>query len=311
MSRSDRKLVILLIGAIAVLVVSIILLSYVMLFDSASNSSSVEYVPDTTVGNIQNVVETTISNVVNTTVADNSVNSDAVQNNQDNSNSQNTVDTNQTITNTDVSTMSEAEILDMLANAVNKTKAYTGNVSVAHTESFDANVTECTGGSLVASAANSIVGSILEPTDETLNFSGGTAVNSEGETVPLLLPQRNNFTLTMSGVKSISATASANETIVYVTLVEEHVGMTDAPTHNGAGVGYLDLSSLDLGAIEVTSADVVYTGSTITAHIDPNGYVSYVEYTIPMHVEVSVGAGFISGSVVFDGEQVEIWDVNW
>lgn len=211
----------------------------------------------------------------------------------------------------DVSSLSGSQILSMLSSAVNKTKAYTGGVTVNHSESFTANVTECTGGSVVAGIANKLVEMVLTPTDEVLSFSGGTAVNSEGETVPLLLPKRGNFTLQMSGVSSVKASSDGTNTVIDVTLIPESVGMYDIPSANAAGVGYLDVASLDLSVIEVTAATIEYTGSSIHAIINPNGYVSYAEYKIPLHVEGAAKGGPISGSAVFDGQQTEIWQINW
>ena len=206
--------------------------------------------------------------------------------------------------------MSSEQILELLTNAVNKTKAYTGNLSVYHSESFQANVTECTGGALVAKAVNILMGMVVKPTEETLSFSGGTAVNSEGETATILLPQKGGFRLTMSGISSISAYADGQNTVVSVSLIPESVGMYETPAANAAGVGFLDVSKLDLSFLEVTKADIRYTGSTIKAVIAPSGYVNYAEYTIPLHVEGSAHAGPISGSAVFDGMQTEIWNIG-
>lgn len=208
------------------------------------------------------------------------------------------------------SAMTDQQILDLLADSVNKTKAYSGNLTVQHSESFDANVTECTGGSLVAKVVNSLMGTVVKPTDETLSFSGGTAVNSEGETVTILLPQKGNFRLQMSGISAISAYADGANTVVSVTLVPESVGMYETPAANAAGVGFLDVASLDLSLIEVTKADIQYRGSTIKAVINPNGYVTYAEYTIPLHVEGAAGIGPVNGSAVFDGMQTEIWSLD-
>ncbi len=210
----------------------------------------------------------------------------------------------------DPSAMSNQQMLDMITAAVNKTKAYNGNLSATHSESFTANVTECTGGSLIAGIATRLIGMVVKPTDENLNFSGGTAVNSEGEQVTILLPQKGLFRLTMSGIKSISASQQGNNTVISITLIPESVGMYDVPAANAAGVGFLDVASLDLSLIEVTSADIVYQGSTIKAVINPQGYVTHAEYTIPLHVVGAAKVGFVSGSATFDGMQTEIWDLN-
>lgn len=317
MSSRDKGLIAILSSMVVILVVAIVL-AVDIYNDSANGSNYVEYVTGTTIANNQPADNTTsyFTNETTTllfaeTTTYHNYNNETTTRAENSTSSQ--VQETTTVKNTSVnaSAMTKSEILTILTNAVNKTKAYTGAVTVKHVESFNANVTECTGGSLVVTAANALVGMVLDPTDETLSFSGGTAQNSEGETVTILLPQKGNFTLPMSGIKSISASANGNETVINVTLVEESVGMYDKPAYNAAGVGILDVSTLDLSILEITSADIVYTGSTIEAHIRPDGYISYAKYTIPMHIEGAAKSGVISGSAVFDGMQTETWQFNW
>ena len=208
-------------------------------------------------------------------------------------------------------TYTKGEALSLLSAAVNKTKAYTGAVSAHHTEGFTADIQSITGGSLVASFANRLIGMVVAPVDETLNFSGGSAVNAEGETVPLLLPKSGPFALTESGVVSATATQSGQNTVVDVTLVSESVGMHEIPAANASAIGYLDVGSLDISFLSVQSADITYTGSSIHAVINPEGYVASVTYTIPLYVEGSASAMGISGSAVFTGEETESWTIQW
>lgn len=211
----------------------------------------------------------------------------------------------------DVNGWSTAKILSKAADAVNKTKGYQKNVTVNHKESFDATVTECTGGTIVQSVANMMVGWVVKPVDETLNFNGGRAVNSEGETIPLILPQKNGFNLTEQGVKSASIRTQGNEYIIKINIVEERVGMHDVPRHNAAAVGYLDVANFDLSFLTVESADIRYKGSSVELHINGDGYVTYAEYHIPLNIKGSGNGAGISGSVTFDGEQTEIWSLNY
>lgn len=211
----------------------------------------------------------------------------------------------------DPSGWSRSKILETARNAVNKTKAYGGNVTVNHSESFTADVIECTGGEIVKSVANVMIGWVVKPVDEVLSFSGGKAVNSEGETLPLGLPIRNSFNLSESGLSSASIYRSGNEYIVKLKLVKESVGMYETPVHNASAIGYLDVGSLDLSLFTVDSADIVYKGSSVELHINADGYVTYAKYNIPLNVSGSAHRGNISGSAVFDGEQTEIWDFRW
>lgn len=211
----------------------------------------------------------------------------------------------------DPSGWSTAQILSKAKNAVNKTKAYTGNLTVEHSEGFTADVKECTGGELVKSIVNIMIGWVVKPVRETLSYQNGQAVNSEGETVPVLLPKKGNFTLSENGLASASAVRSGNEYVIKLKLIEESVGMYDVPKNNAASVGYLDVANFDISFMEVDSADIVYQGSTVELRINAEGYVTRASYTIPLCIDGSAHRGSISGSAVFEGVQTEEWKLNW
>lgn len=211
----------------------------------------------------------------------------------------------------DPSGWSKAQIISKAKEAVNKTKAYQGNLTVTHTEGFSANVTECSAGGIIRSVVDLMIGWVVKPVDETLVYQNGSAVNSEGETVPIILPKRNAFSLDESGVKTATVHRSGNEYVIKINLVEESVGMYDVPKHNASAVGYLDVASFDVSFMEVDSADIVYKGSSIELRINAEGYVTYANYKIPLHIEGSAHKGSISGSATFEGEQTEEWRLDW
>ena len=204
-----------------------------------------------------------------------------------------------------------SQIIAKAKDAVNKTKAYTGNLTVAHSEGFTADVTECSAGGIVRSVVDLMIGWVVKPVEETLVYQNGKAVNSEGETVPIILPKRNGFTLTENGVKSASVQRMGNEYVIKINLVEESVGMYEIPTHNAAAVGYLDVASFDISFMDIDSADIVYKGSSIELRINADGYVTYANYKIPLHIEGAAHKGSISGSATFEGEQTEEWILDW
>lgn len=211
----------------------------------------------------------------------------------------------------DPSGWSTNQIISKAKDAVNKTKAYKGNLTVDHNESFTADVTDCSAGGIVRSVVDLMIGWVVKPVEETLVFQNGKAVNSEGETVPIILPKRNNFSLDSSGVKSASVQRVGNEYVIKITLVEESVGMYQVPKHNAGAVGYLDVANFDISFMEVDSADIVYKGSSIELRINAEGYVTYANYKIPLHIDGSAHRGSISGSATFEGEQTEEWYLNF
>ena len=156
-----------------------------------------------------------------------------------------------------------------------------------------------------------MIGWVVKPVEETLVFQNGKAVNSEGETVPIILPKRNNFSLDSNGVKSASVQRVGDEYVIKITLIEESVGMYQVPKYNAGAVGYLDVANFDISFMEVDSADIVYKGSSIELRINAEGYVTYANYKIPLHIDGSAHRGSISGSATFEGEQTEEWYLNF
>lgn len=211
----------------------------------------------------------------------------------------------------DPSGWSKSQIIAKAADAVNKTKGYTGNLTVNHSESFSADVTECSGGGVVRSVVDLMVGWVVKPVNETLTFQNGYAVNSEGETVPILLPKKNNFNLSENGATSATVQRVGNEYVIKINIVQESVGMYQVPTHNAASVGYLDVANFDISFMEVDSADIVYKGSSLELRINADGYVTYANYQIPIHIDGSAHKGSISGSASFEGQQTETWSMNY
>ncbi len=211
----------------------------------------------------------------------------------------------------DPSGWSKSQIIAKAADAVNKTKGYTGNLTVNHSESFSADVTECSGGGVVRSVVDLMIGWVVKPVNETLTFQNGYAVNSEGETVPILLPKKNNFNLSENGATSATVQRVGNEYVIKINIVQESVGMYQVPTHNAASVGYLDVANFDISFMEVDSADIVYKGSSLELRINADGYVTYANYQIPIHIDGSAHKGSISGSASFEGQQTETWSMNY
>ena len=212
----------------------------------------------------------------------------------------------------DFSSFDKNQTLNFLSAAINKTKAYTGNITVHHKESFTSTVTNVTpGGALATRGVNFVKDLVLKPGEEDYVFSGGTATTSEGETTQLLLPKAAPFTLSPEGVAQASISQEGDLVHVKITLAPEQVdSLTAVPKYNASAIGYLDIANA-FKIIKVTEVHIKYPGSVIDAYVRGDGYVSSVTYTITLDASSKASAMGISGGADFYGDQVEVWDIKW
>ncbi len=252
----------------------------------------------------------------NTTAAENATNDSQtvtqVQQNVTQANSSNTVTQAPTqAQEKDPSQWTKAEILAYATTAINKSKAYTGKLVVDHTERYEVNLTKIPGGSALKSIANKIVESATKPTTETLTFTNGKTTTSEGETVPILLPKRQNFALTIDGLSAATAKKTSAGTSITLSIVKESSGLNEVPKYNAASGGYLDVASVDLSMVTVERLDTVYTGSTIVLTVNSDGYVSEATYTIPVELSGSGKAIGITAEFECTAKITEVWKLKW
>ena len=213
---------------------------------------------------------------------------------------------------TDYSSYTPAQIIDLYSTALNKTRAFGGQLTVHHKEAFNADVLEASpGGALTTKLANFVISSVVDPSESDYKFSGGKAVNEDGETIPILLPQRNNFSLSPASVQSATVQNNGGTLHVMIKLVPEKVGFGEVPPINAGAVGYLDTSKLSFSVVTINSCEINYSGSVIDAYILPEGYIGSVTYIINMTTVGSVSGLGITGSGTIEGAQTETWELKW
>ena len=211
----------------------------------------------------------------------------------------------------DPATWTVQQIVDYVNKSVSQTRAYTGNLNANHKETITVNLTKLPGGTLIQNLANQIVSSAVKPTDETLTFSNGQAVDTEGDTVPIILPKKASFSLDANGVAAASARADGTDTVIDITLVKEVGTLETAPQYNAAAIGYLNAGMVDLSAVTVTTCDITYPGSTMKLRINQGGYVVTADYNVPFSIQAAGKAMFISAEVECEGNDSESWVLLW
>lgn len=212
----------------------------------------------------------------------------------------------------DYSSYTKKQIIDEYAAALNKTRQYQGAVTVDHTEAFNADIKDAhPGGALTELLASNIVKLVGSEGQQTLNFSNGKAVNKDGETVPVLLPQRTDFSLPESGAASADIREENGRLHIKIVLVPETVSMGQVPAYNASAIGYLDTSEMSFSIITISRVDISYTGSVIDAFINSDGFIESVTYTINMSTYAELSGMGISGYGTLEGAQTEKWVLKW
>ncbi|MBR3767377.1 MAG: hypothetical protein IKL10_03945 [Clostridia bacterium] len=212
----------------------------------------------------------------------------------------------------DYAAFTKAEILDTYTKALNKTRGYTGALSVINTEAFDAEVKEANpGGALTELLADNIIKLVGSEGQQTLEFSNGKAVNKDGETIPILLPLKTSFSLPEEGLASASISKKGDKLYIKMTLVPETVTMGQVPKYNSSAIGYLDTSDMDFVIVKLSRVDITYTGSVIDAVIRSDGYIESVNYTINMSTYAELSGMGITGYGTLEGAQTEKWELQW
>lgn len=212
----------------------------------------------------------------------------------------------------DFSSYSKEQVLNVYEKAHTLTRSYMGNVTVHHTEEFSAEVKEATpDSSLVKTLANYIVDLVGSEGEQTLNFAGGKATNKDNEVIPILLPQRSQYSLPAEGVQSATAVPEGDLLHIRIVLVPETVTMGETPQYNSGAIGYLDTSDMSFKIITISRVDISYTGSVIDAYIRTDGYIQSVTYTINMSTYAEISGMGISGNGTLEGAQTEKWVFGW
>lgn len=214
--------------------------------------------------------------------------------------------------NKDYSSYTKKQILNEYEAALTKTREYKGSFSVNHTESFSADIKDAhPGGALTELLASNIIKLVGSEGQQTLTFNGGTAVNADGETVPVLLPQRTSYSLPAEGVSNATIEKSGDKIHIRIVLVSETVSMGEAPVYNSKAIGYLDTSNMDFKIITISRVDITYPGSVIDAYIREDGFVDSVTYTINMSTYAELSGMGITGYGTLEGAQTEKWQLNY
>jgi hypothetical protein len=210
---------------------------------------------------------------------------------------------------------SDADIVAQAVSAINALKKNTGTLKANKDQVIDVQITECSipgARGIVNSALQNLVGT----TNKTYNVSNGTAVdaenNEQSKFSDCIPPSNKDFGIDMNGVASVSKTANGGNTLIVIKLKPESTTFTaPAPTYHAQAMDYLDLTTIDLGPIKITDANMDYAGATIEITLDSQGRVIKYHENMPIKGDGTGSAGILSAKVGLEGYLDETWTITY
>ncbi|MCR5782018.1 MAG: hypothetical protein K6G90_04690 [Clostridia bacterium] len=207
--------------------------------------------------------------------------------------------------------MSTQEILSLVRTSFEKTRNYQDDLEVMHSEDFEFEIKEITGGEPVKALSNVFIQAVLSPQKETLNYKNGKATDSDGEELPILLPDSNDFSLPDEACQSVSAKRNGDDIVVNIRLVPETASYPDMPKYNAGAFGYVDFSKLSLPGVTPERIDYTYPQTDIEYVIGSDGFIRKATYTAQLTIDGNGKLLLIDASLKSGGTLTEVWELNW
>ena len=145
--------------------------------------------------------------------------------------------------------------------------------------------------SLKPSKAKSIADSLIKSNSAPKNNKKTFTSNAQ-EAEKFLVPN----ILEADGVAVATAAETETGYEISITLVEEKVDTKTKPKYNGQASLPLDLNSLGLSSLKVTSGGFEYPGTVITAKTDKSGKLLSLKHTMPLAFDATGDISFIKGA---------------
>ena len=215
----------------------------------------------------------------------------------------------------DPASLSKEQIIEKMNSYMAQLKAEQ-NMTAHKYELIQVSVVDCSVPSATGTINNIVQGVIGDgPEEVTINFSGGQGVNEDGETVSpfdAIPPSSKEFKITPEGVLQAKAEKQGDNTVYTVILVSEKTtAASPVPTYNSTAIGFLDIMSLDLPGVTISTADMEYPGSEVSITVNSQGKVVNLVNKLPMKGYGEAKLGPIPGNATFEGKLDETWDFTY
>jgi hypothetical protein len=178
-----------------------------------------------------------------------------------------------------------AEIVTFYADRANATKAYSGKVTIDKKDGTTSTLDHISIGFLRGTAEDMLPNDY--PRTKSKTFTNGKA--SDGSSIKGFIPVDGDARmskLSASGVTNAKCEETAKGwKITLILKSETGDDVNYKPPHHAACMDTLALTAEDLKPFTLKNATVKYTGATLTAELNKDGYITYFDVNMPVIVE--------------------------
>lgn len=191
-----------------------------------------------------------------------------------------------------------ADIVKFYNQYANATKEYQGKITVQRKMGTKTEITKFLPG--LKGILQGVLDRQLKDKDETKTFVGGKNPTDSNDTLEKFLPRsagQKMSTLKPEGVKTATCVADGNGWKVLITLKKEVMtGIDTIPPHHSSVMDPLQIDNESMDPFTLGDGQVVYgqvvepnNGGTLTAKVNPNGYLDYLNLNAPLQISGKLG----------------------
>lgn len=208
------------------------------------------------------------------------------------------------------------EIAAAYNKAINDYKAYTGKVTLKKTEAIDVKAKDIP--SAVEGIVNGVIKKFITSSTEEYTFENGVDVNDANRKISdKIIPSGRNAEVQAAGLASATATANADGgytmSIKFISETSDFNGTsnTSEPTYHKGAMDPLDLGTLDINPIEITSAAMTYPGAECEATVDGQGRLVKLHCYLPLGGSGTGSVKIIKATIGIEGNMDTTWEMTY
>ena len=211
---------------------------------------------------------------------------------------------------------SKEEIAAAYNKAINDYKAYTGKVTLKKSEAIDVKAKDLP--SAVEGIVNGVIQKFITSSTEEFTFENGADVaDPNRKLTDKIIPGGRNAEVQAAGLAEASATANADGgytmkiKFVQETSVFDGTSNVSEPTYHKHAMDPLDLGTLDINPIEITSAAMTYPGAECEATVDGQGRLVKLHCYLPLGGSGTGSVKIIKATIGIEGNMDTTWEMTY